>query len=56
MAIAQRRQQASRVAMRLSHEMLKLKEPIMLDIVVNCQLRRACYFLKTSPPFQLEDG
>ncbi len=34
----------------------EVKEPIMLDITVNCQLGRACYFLETSTPFQLEDG
>lgn len=28
----------------------------MLDIVVNCQLGRACYLLVTSTFFQLEDG
>ncbi len=28
----------------------------MLDIVVNCQLGRACYLLETSTLFQLEDG
>lgn len=33
-----------------------VKEPVMLDIVVNCQLGRACYFLETSACYQLEDG
>ena len=33
-----------------------VKEPIMLDTVVNCQLGRACYFLETSTCYQLEDG
>lgn len=33
-----------------------VKEPIMLDIVVNCQLGRACCFLETSTCYQLEDG
>ena len=28
----------------------------MLDIVVNCQLGRACCFLETSTFYQLEDG
>ena len=28
----------------------------MLDIVVNCQLGRACRFLETSTFYQLEDG
>lgn len=28
----------------------------MLDIVVSCQLGRACYFLETSTCHQLEDG
>ena len=28
----------------------------MLDIVVNCQLGRACYFLETSTCYQLEEG
>lgn len=28
----------------------------MLDIVVSCQLGRACRFLETSTPYQLEDG
>ena len=33
-----------------------VKEPVMLDIVVNCQLGRACCFLETSTFYQLEDG
>lgn len=33
-----------------------VKEPIMLDIVVNCQLGRAYCFLETSTLHQLEDG
>lgn len=33
-----------------------VREPIMLDIAVNCQLGRACYLLETSTIFQLEDG
>jgi len=33
-----------------------VKEPIMLDIVVNCQLGRACRFSATSTCCQLEDG
>ena len=33
-----------------------VREPIMLDIVVSCQLGRACYFLETSTCHQLEDG
>ena len=28
----------------------------MLDIVVSCQLGRACRFLETSTLYQLEDG
>ncbi|MDE5910048.1 MAG: hypothetical protein K2H52_15090 [Lachnospiraceae bacterium] len=32
------------------------REPVMLDIVVSCQLGRACRFLGTSTSYQLEDG
>lgn len=34
----------------------EVREPVVLDIVVNCQLGRACRFLETSTHYQLEDG